>query len=274
MKDVLYVPGGFDVLHSDHKKYIKKCFNAVSKQFKIDKVIIGLISDNDLQVKGKERPIFSYEWRKEDLIDWAKNNFKDVEFEVEKLNTSCFKKFPQNDKILKRIITISSEHKNSLPIKELCDWHPKVFFINPTGKKHTSDIPDRIEKMKKLSGCFIRKVSAIVVRSGDIVKITKNGTSKKCLENNCDKYKDLIAKYKRTGKKMPCDFPHAEIRALGYSKNGDDMVIASSPCMQCAEGIVSKKIRRVVYFEEYHDFTPIVFLKKHGVACRKAGVNK
>ena len=75
-------------------------------------------------------------------------------------------------------------------------------------------------------------------------------------------------------KKINCNFPHAEIMAIKKAKKNDDLIITDSPCQNCAENIVKKGIRRVVYLKEYYNIKPIQFLKKNGVQIRKAGVDK
>lgn len=273
----LYISGGFDVLHENHKKYIQRCIAFAIAKFKIDSVAIGLIDSGDLTTKGSVRPLFSYVWRKKDLLDWVSGeSFKNIKFKVEKLETSGFKEFPQSKKMLKRIIAISNEHRSSRPIQELCNWHPGIIFVDPIGKFHTSDIPDGIWRAKKTSGCFVRKVAAALIRDGRIIKISKNGSEKKCLVGDCEKYKDLMLNYRRTGKrlpsKVPCDFPHAEKNVLRYAKKGDDLIVTNSPCMECAKEIVKRGIRRIVFFEQYHDKAALSYLKKHEIIFRMAGV--
>ncbi|MDA3815394.1 MAG: hypothetical protein PF549_03430, partial [Patescibacteria group bacterium] len=69
MKNSLYIGGGFDVLHSDHKNFIIKGINKFEELYKLrPKLIIGLKSDNRLnKQKGEYRPFFNFDWRYEDL---------------------------------------------------------------------------------------------------------------------------------------------------------------------------------------------------------------
>ena len=49
-KRILYVGGGFDILHQDHKRFILKGINSFKKKFgNLQKIIIGLESDINLK---------------------------------------------------------------------------------------------------------------------------------------------------------------------------------------------------------------------------------
>ena len=87
----------------------------------------------------------------------------------------------------------------------------------------------------------------------------------------CSKYRAYIHGGEAECVHVPCDHRHAEEVCLLEAQPGDDLVITHSPCQKCAEKIVEKNIRRVVYLSDYRYFDPINFLKSKGVQVRKAG---
>ena len=72
MKNILLVGGGFDILHEDHRKFIKQGIKVFREKYGIlEQVIITLIPDSKLNKgKGTQRPFFCYEWRKEDISNF------------------------------------------------------------------------------------------------------------------------------------------------------------------------------------------------------------
>jgi deoxycytidylate deaminase len=65
-----------------------------------------------------------------------------------------------------------------------------------------------------------------------------------------------------------CGCIHAEI-ALFEKMIPDILIISHSPCMKCAEQIINRGIKTVLYNEEYRIKDGIVLLESHGVKVMK-----
>ncbi len=276
--DILCIGGGFDVIHRDHKEFIDRCINVFSEKYGTPKhLIVRLHSDYKLNhKKGYYRPFFSYEWRAQDISEFLRNK---ANFSILKIDSLDFKSFCIKgvDMLMKED---SSMHLTADKIvmavrvddmefgKDVESLGLEVVYVPTCNKFHTTDIERRLLSSREKSNCKIRKVGALLLRDGEIVKEGYSGNGD-C--NCCSKYKI----YSVTGKasqNTPCDFPHAEEVCLEDAKKGDDLFITCSPCMSCAEKIVSKGIRRVVFLEEYYDIKPLEYLHKNGVSFRKAGI--
>jgi dCMP deaminase len=261
-KKFLYIGGGFDVLHSDHKEFIERGVNSFLKRFKsLPSLIIGLKTDKKLSnEKGGNRPFFSFEWRKKDMGDFLDS--KNYKYKIIKEE-----KFESLD--LSNVI-VQTKTDGIPEIEEIEEMKAEYFCVNQVNILRTSDLEVALLENQKKSNCKIRKVGALLIRNGKIVKQGYSGSG------NCNLCKKYIA-YKNSGgnqsKDIPCDYPHAEEMCLISAIKGDDLIITCSPCTQCSKEIVSRGIRRVVYLEKYYDENPIIYLKNNGVECRKAGIN-
>lgn len=262
--DTLYIGGGFDILHVDHKDFIKRCIDAYSAEYcQQPRLIIKLFSNDRLNsTKGVSRPFFSYEWREMDICNFLQS--KNFDFQIIK-TTSLI---TGSESIIKdkAVIVLRKNDTKTGAFFESKGF--RIILVSSVDKFHTTDIEKRLLTSKEKSNCKIRKVGALLERYGEIVKEGYSGNG----DCNCySKYK-VYSVAGKASQNIPCDFPHAEEVCLEDVKKGDDLFITCSPCMACAEKIVSKGVRRVVFLEEYYDVKPLEYLRKNGVQFRKAGL--
>src|SRR4051812_33186497 len=73
----VYIPGGFDVLHADHREFIGRCVRVACPSETLNEIsiVFGLCTDDNLRRKGPFRPFFPFEWRSSDLTRWAASAF-------------------------------------------------------------------------------------------------------------------------------------------------------------------------------------------------------
>lgn len=269
----LYIPGGFDLLHKDHKTFILNCINEARKTANFDRVVVGLISDRELNFRGKHRPFFSFEWRKEDIERWWKKEGKDFDLAVELDQLSVGNKnlLIKNPNRLVVTSTANRGHKN-IPLA--LELYGGIVFVPPINEIHTTDIENQLTSARDNSNCLINTVGAVLLRNGKVEAVFSNGGKPGSCEG-CNKYIELMKVLKQTGEKrptpIPCDFPHAEESCLKVAESGDYLLTTTSPCRDCAEFIVDKGIERVVFMEPYHDTKPIDYLMKKSVKVRQAG---
>ena len=106
-----------------------------------------------------------------------------------------------------------------------------------------------------LSHCTRHKVGAILVKDGNIISMSYNGTPSGT-DNNCEK--DNVT--------LP-HVIHAEVGAIlkaaktGNSVNGSTIYLTLSPCIECSKLILQSGIKRVVYLTEYRNISGVIFLK-------------
>jgi deoxycytidylate deaminase len=280
------IPGGFDILSEDHKEFLSRC---ISNFPSLKKVSIGLATNNFLNKhKGKSRPFFDFSWRRDDLKKFMSDKYPNLELEILPLDESAsiFQgKFVCIDKL------------NLKGIEKLKKLNVPFLTIDSINKHHTSDIESELTSISKQSKCYVRKVGAILLRNGKIIKKDYNA-HKSC--NFCPKYLDLISpkrtvfpfknnmglltynfhntinletKLKLYPSQIDCYNEHAEIRVLKHASLHDDLLVTCSPCLNCAREIVKNKIRRVTYIEEYWNKESIDYLRKNNISIRKAGVD-
>ena len=126
---------------------------------------------------------------------------------------------------------------------------------------------ETVKNIAKLSTCYKYQVGCLIVKEKRIISIGYNGTPsgwKHCIEDN-----KLHSKYEI----------HAEMNAIGFavrngiSTEGSEMYITHLPCFSCAKLIVASRIRKVVYINDYEDWTvndnTIEFLKVNNVEVIK-----
>ena len=262
-KKRLYIGGGFDILHKDHKKFIILGIKFFKRKYgNLSKVIIGLKEDSYLnKQKGNNRPFFSYEWRKEDLSNFLKD--LNVEHTII-TSTDILSKFKGRKDI---VAEVRSGYLESG--KQIERLGISLLYVNPINKMNTSFFEKELLKAQNKSNCNLRKVGALLIRNGKVISKGYSGSG------NCNKCPKYLA-YKKGGgklsKKVECKYDHAEVMVLKKARKGDDMLITNSPCKKCAELIISKGIRRVVYINEYYNKKPIRYLIKNGIKIRKSGV--
>ncbi len=187
--DTLYIGGGFDVFHKDHRKFIQYGISEFSKRYGILKnIVIGLKSDKKInKQKGSKRPFFAYEWRINDVSKFLSHlgiNFKII-------GTDNFDSGALNP--LRTVVQLVSGLKKDSENKEqqefismLGDRGFSIIFVPYVDIFHTSDLETRLLELKEKSNCNVRKVSAILVRDGEVVKEGYSGNGD-C--NSCSKYK-------------------------------------------------------------------------------------
>lgn len=112
------------------------------------------------------------------------------------------------------------------------------------------------KEISSLSKCERAKVGAILVKDGNIISMSYNGTPSgmnNCCERNGVTVQDVI---------------HAEMGAIlkaarsGYAVGGAELYLTLSPCVDCAKLILQSGIKRVLYLQEYRKTDGIDFLKK------------
>lgn len=262
-KKRLYIGGSFDILHKDHKKFIILGIKFFKRKYgNLSKVIIGLKGDSYLnKQKGNNRPFFSYEWRKEDLS----NFLKDLNVEhIIITSTDILSKFKGRKDI---VAEVRSDYlKGGKQIKRL---GISLLYVDSINKMNTSFFEKELLNAQDKSNCNLRKVGALLIRNGKVISKGWSGSE------NCNKCPKYLA-YKKGGgklsKRIKCKYDHVEVMVLKKARKGDDILITNSPCKKCAELIVSKGIRRVVYINEYYDKKPIRYLIKNGIKIRKSGI--
>jgi dCMP deaminase len=260
-KKILYVGGGFDILHSDHKKFIQQGIKVFNEKYGIVKqIIIGLQADSSLNAKkGIQRPFFSYEWRKEDMFNFLSEG--NINFEI--IPAEEFYSPENKDNIVRLVRSDYTAHGDELLKKGF-----SVEYADSFKSIHTSTIERELLEAKDLSNCDIRKVGALLIRNGQIVSKGYSGSKDVA---NCQKEIAYQGGQRKGLSKITCNSPHAEAMALLSSEKDDDLLITCSPCQPCAELIASKGIRRVVFIQEYYNLEPINYLRKNSVKIRKAG---
>ncbi len=127
-KKILYIGGGFDVLHEDHKKFIIGGINLFKEKYgSLQKVIIGLKPDIYLnKTKGRCRPFFPYAWRKEDISKFL-NELK-IDHQIIK-STDFFLNFKNRDDI---VAQVRSDY--SLGITQMKKLNIATISIKPTNQ--------------------------------------------------------------------------------------------------------------------------------------------
>ena len=246
----LITGGGFDVLHDNHKLFLMKAINEVNPT----EVIFRLQSDELLnEDKDINRPLFSYDWRRHDLIEWFKLTYPKLLVTIDNVNH-----FNLNDINLylnsDRYIVL---FKDSYNFNKLGVVNNALLLSEVTGV-HTSDIVKQLKIAESKSACSKLQVGAVLVSNGNIIRRGSNGVVKRT-ELNCNEV-------------IGCQYYHAEEIGLQLATPGDDLFISYSPCIYCAREIVNKGIRRVVYFNEHSKLEGLQYLINNNIQVRKAGL--
>lgn len=128
----------------------------------------------------------------------------------------------------------------------------RALEIHVTNLKIAQLIGELSRAKRKQVGCVIVDVTGRLVSSG------YNGTPGS-VDNCCEDANGITKE----------DVIHAEINAILNSKQSDlfDCVVylTLSPCTKCAAVLLQKRVRAVIYAEEYRDRSGLDFLTKNGV---------
>lgn len=267
----IYIPGGFDLLHQDHRNFISSCISGAAEGHRFDRVVIGLMPDVALSRKGTHRPFYCFDWRAQDLKEWFQSTNHRYELQVRPAQRDT--RAPEED-TGERLIVVETGRATSPLTEALGKLYSGVLVVNPQNKFHTSDVEKILLETASASNCN-RLVGAVLLRDGQVQAAEHNGGGPGSCEI-CPKYVALMREYRDTGIKkptpVPCIYPHAEERCAAVSLPGDHLLVTLAPCQNCAETIIERGISRVVYLKPYSDETPVAFLKDRGVQVRQAGL--
>ena len=117
-----------------------------------------------------------------------------------------------------------------------------------------------VDKIAELSYAEDKKVGALVVKDGNIISFSYNGTAPG--RNNSTE---------ANGRTLD-EVYHAEASALhklaksGVSPHGATVYCTMAPCIHCAKIIYASGVTRVVYKTPYKDMSGVDFLSSLGVA--------
>ena len=126
----------------------------------------------------------------------------------------------------------------------------------PTQKELDFVFINIAKEIATLSKCNRFKVGAILVKDGNIISMSYNGTPSGT-DNCCEK--DNIT--------LP-HVIHAEVGAIlkaaktGNSVDGSTIYLTLSPCLDCSKLILQSGIKRVVYLTAYRNLEGVDFLKQ------------
>lgn len=107
-----------------------------------------------------------------------------------------------------------------------------------------------------LSHCVRSKVGAILVKDGNIISMSYNGTPSG-MDNCCEKDNTTLPYV-----------IHAEMGAIlkaaktGNSVDGSTLYLTLSPCLDCSKLILQSGIKKVVYLTNYRNLEGVEFLKQ------------
>jgi deoxycytidylate deaminase len=257
-----YIPWGFDVLHSDHRKFIDDAIRKTNPQ----QLVIGIAKSSWLaQKKWSKRPFFSDDWRIQDMAAFLDPLSSKISKQIV-LTDGNHDFIKQFDNV--NVYTINSERAK----REFPGF--KVISAIEWDKYHTTDIYSSLINVQNLSWCYVRKVGSVLVRDGSIVLATANDIFQESNCNTCPKYYAWISGWKECGKELPCKYlsEHAEQLALEQSIPWDDLFSTHAPCLSCAKSIIEKRIRRIVYISEYTNPDGVNLLQKSWIGVRKAWI--
>jgi len=126
----------------------------------------------------------------------------------------------------------------------------------PTQKQLDQVYINIAKEISTLSKCERAKVGAILVKDGNIISMSYNGTPAGM--NNCCERNGLTV----------LEVVHAEMGAIlkaarsGYAVDGSTLYLTLSPCVDCAKLLLQSGIKRVLYLEQYRKTDGIDFIKQ------------
>lgn len=122
--------------------------------------------------------------------------------------------------------------------------------------------------VKQRSTCRRKQVGAVLVLDGRVLSTGYGGAPSgvpHCDETNCFPDK-------------PCTRTiHAEANAIAFAaRHGiptkdSILYVTCSPCMECAKLLINAGIRKIIYYEEYRDTTPLELLRAVGIEVLRYG---
>lgn len=264
----LIIGGGVDILHDEHRTFYTEALREGYKEG-VESVIFYLKTDRLIaEQKGEHRPYFTYSWRREDILSFL-CSITDLPVTVKPYDSvhKVIASLEPEDVLVGRNTNRSFDHIEN-----------KVILIRDNDKIHSSDFLEYLKIAKGTSGCQLINVGGVLLRRGTLVAIAANDIYGNC-SKTCPKYKEYVSK-SQNGRLNPfeikyenkCSASHTEAFLLTLSQRGDDLLLTHSPCTKCAEQIVDKRIRRVVYLETYIHTEGLNVLDKGHVGYRKAGL--
>ena len=173
MKERLLTGGCFDILHDSHREWLKIVASRASE------IRFALAGDSDIAIrKGKDRPLFPYEWRKGDVEAFLKT--LGVPYEI----------YRQGERE-----GFKAEGFRFVAPREEYLHIPNCLYIPEVGGQHTSDIYKALMDAKGGSTCEARQVGAVLVSpDGRLQGKASNGPPIDRL-GECQKYNAYEKRY-------------------------------------------------------------------------------
>lgn len=157
---------------------------------------------------------------------------------------------------------------------------------------------DVLNSLKSYSTCSRLQVAAILVKDSRILSSGYNGVAKGCKECNKIFTKNDDGSYSYIERSLESPRQkithlsysqyreihhafadkyevHAEMNCLAYALrnntdiSGAQLILTTSPCLNCCKLILTSGIREVYYMEAYDDASGITYLTQNGVKCEK-----
>lgn len=275
--DSVLIPGVYDILSPDHKSFLLSCMDVAQMETGIKDTTIGLAPDRSATEKGRYRPFYTFDWRRDDISEWhtsltSHGSLEFTEFCLRELIDS-----PPHD-VKYKIATLSSHYRGTIIEQATLKLAARTIFVPPVNQAHTTDIENALTEIRNSANCTWR-VGATLLRNGGLIGSYRNGGIAEDSCQSCSKQIDIQRTLHRTGSVLPslvpCDFSHAEKQATLAAQNGDHLITTVSPCQECAESIAVSGITRVVYLRPYHSpQNPIATMRESGVQVAQAGYRR
>ena len=116
--------------------------------------------------------------------------------------------------------------------------------------------------ISKMSYAEDKKVGAIIVKDGNIISFSYNGTAKGT-DNDTQQNPVLHAEATAI----------AKVAASNYSTSNATLYCTLAPCIDCSKLIYSSGISRVVYRDDYKSMEGVEYLRKLGVLVNEQPSN-
>lgn len=134
--------------------------------------------------------------------------------------------------------------------------------------KYNNMYMDVAYRISLMSHCIRCKVGAILVHDGNIISIGWNGTP----ENTCNQCEDDTNTTLDT-------VLHAELNCLRKIQNhsclpNSTLFVTTAPCLPCADEIMARGIKHVVYGELYRLPDGVNRLIQHGVTVECTNIHR
>ena len=258
----LVTKGVFDVLHSNHKIFL----STLIEKSNCDSILILLSNDERAAFfKGKERPLFTYEWRQQDIYKFMIKQFSNIKLRFKSI------KVAETDEQSLGFYMNNSDYIIGLKgqyswLKHQYNGLNNLILLDEQPGHHTSEINSLITNGEDMSGCTATRSAAVRVRNGMIQEVGRNGIQ--------------LSSVTKIGQPMSCHQCssnrcnyHNEVEvALANSIPGDDLFLSYLPDLSRAKQIIDRKVNRVVYFKDSDNRKGLEYLKANKVKIKKAGV--